>query len=198
MQSKIIFATNNPSKVEEINSRVHGILQIISLAGAGIHEEIPEPFDTLKENASIKSQTIYKKYRQNCFSEDTGLFVEALHGAPGVHSARYAGTPSNNNANIQKLLENLRGEENREAYFQTIISLILNGEEYFFEGVCKGEIITSRKGEKGFGYDSIFIPTGSDKTFAEMDLKEKNTYSHRRIATDRLITFLQNHHAWKE
>lgn len=196
MSTTIIFATYNQSKAAEIRSRLPAFLQIQTLAELGMQEDIPEPYDNLKENAAAKSQTIHRLYHQNCFSEDTGLFVLALHGAPGVHSARYAGIPPDNNANIEKLLYHLQGVENRQAYFQTVISLIFHDQEFFFEGICSGQITSERIGDKGFGYDSIFIPDGSNKTFWEMELAEKNFYSHRRKATDQFITFLQNQPVW--
>lgn len=187
---KIIFATNNPNKVEEIKSIVSGMFNIVSLKEAGITVDIPEPHDTLEENASEKSLTIYKLTGENCFSEDTGLEVEALNGEPGVKSARYAGEAKNNSDNIEKLLQALAGIENRSARFRTVISLIINGTENKFEGICTGKIIKEPKGTMGFGYDSIFIPEGSLKTFAEMNMEEKNKFSHRKKATAKLASFL--------
>lgn len=187
----IIFATNNRHKVDEIKKVVGQNINIVTLADAGIDIDIPEPYDTLQENATTKSRTIHQLTGQNCFSEDTGLEVEALNGEPGVKSARYAGDERNFQANIDKLLHNLAGKQNRKAQFRTVISLILNGQEYFFEGICPGSIITDQKGEQGFGYDPVFVPDGSHKTFAEMSIEEKNEYSHRRKATDKLVAFLQ-------
>ena len=146
----------------------------------------------MDENASEKSGTIYQLTGKDCFSEDTGLEVIALNGAPGVKSARYAGEESDNKKNIALLLGNLKGIENRQAQFRTIVSLIRSGKEYFFEGVCKGMITQEEKGEKGFGYDAVFIPEGSEKTFAEMTLEEKNKFSHRKKAITKLIDFLNN------
>lgn len=190
MPVTLIFATNNLHKIEEIKHIVPPYLHIITLQQAGIDQDIPEPHDTLEANASEKSSVIHRLTSHNCFSEDTGLEVAALNGAPGVHSARYAGEGRNFEENVQKLLHNLEGNANRSARFRTVISLIWNNEEHFFEGICEGTITHTPKGKKGFGYDPVFIPDGSNKTFAEMDLEEKNTFSHRRKATDKLLAFL--------
>ena len=187
---KIIFATNNANKVEEIRSIIGNDFNVISLKEAGIEIDIPEPHATLEENASEKSATIYRLTGEDCFSEDTGLEVEALNGAPGVKSARYAGEGRNFEDNIAKLLAALQGKNSRKARFRTVISLLTNGKEYLFEGICYGMIFDVPKGENGFGYDSVFAPLGSTKTFGEMDLEEKNQYSHRRKATEQLIHFL--------
>lgn len=188
----LIFATNNQHKVEEIRSVIGNQFNIITLQEAGIDIDIPEPHNTIEANASEKSKTIYQLTKQNCFGEDTGLEVEALNGKPGVKSARYAGDEKNFEANIDKLLKNLNGIINRSAQFKTVISLMFNEKEFLFKGIIKGKIIHERKGENGFGYDSIFIPEDSDKTFAEMELSEKNIFSHRRKATDKLIEFLKH------
>lgn len=188
----IIFATNNQNKVNEIRAVTGDKFQIITLQEAGIFIDIPEPHDTLEANASEKSKTIFNLTKKNCFSEDTGLEVDALNGEPGVKSARYAGENRNFTDNIEKLLANISPAENKAARFRTVISLILDGKEYFFEGICYGRIVSERKGNKGFGYDPVFLPDGSEKTFAEMELDEKNQYSHRRKAMDKLITFLNN------
>lgn len=187
---QLIFATNNQHKVDEIKAVIGNFFQVITLKEAGINIDIEEPYDTLQENASIKSKSIHQLTKQNCFSEDTGLEVEALNGEPGVKSARYAGEPVSFEANVTKLLNNLQGIENRNARFRTVISLILDNVEYFFEGICEGKIINTTKGFGGFGYDSIFIPNGSSKTFAEMDLQEKNLFSHRKKATELFLQFL--------
>ncbi len=187
-----IFATNNTNKVNEIRSVLANRFQLISLKEAGIDIDIPEPHHTLKENASEKSSTIHKLTGKDCFSEDTGLEVLALNGAPGVKSARYAGEENDNKKNIALLLSNMEGIENRQAQFRTIVSLIQSGQEYFFEGVCKGVITLEEKGEKGFGYDAVFIPEGSDKAFAEMDMEQKNKFSHRKKAISKLIDFLNS------
>ena len=187
----LIFASNNKHKVEEILSVTGDQFNIITLTQAGINMDIPEPHDTIEANASEKSKTIFELTKQNCFGDDTGLEVEALNGEPGVKSARYAGEEKSFDANIDKLLINLTGKQNRNAHFKTVISLMWNGEEYLFEGIIKGEIAYERRGNNGFGYDPVFIPEGSDKTFAEMELSEKNLFSHRRKATDKLIEFLK-------
>ena len=187
---KLIFATNNQHKVEEIKTLIDDLFDVVSLKEAGIDIDIPEPHDTLEANASEKSKTIYKLTGQNCFSEDTGLEAEALNGEPGVKSARYAGDGRYFNDNINKLLEALKGNPNRKARFRTVISLILNGTEHRFTGICEGIILTEPKGEKGFGYDPVFVPDGETKSFAEMTLEEKNKYSHRKKATAQLLAFL--------
>ncbi len=187
----LIFATNNQHKVEEIRSVIGEYFEIITLKEAGIDIDIPEPHDTIEANASEKSRTIYNLTKQNCFGEDTGLEVAGLNGEPGVKSARYAGDEKNFEANIDKLLNKINRVDNRTAQFKTVISLIWNGDEHLFEGKIKGKIIFERRGQNGFGYDSVFIPEGSNKTFAEMELSEKNKYSHRRKATDKLIEFLK-------
>lgn len=189
---KLIFATNNQHKVDEIKPVVGSKFNIVTLRDAGIDIDIPEPHDTIVANATEKSTVIHKLTQENCFSEDTGLEVTALNGEPGVKSARYAGEVRNFQQNIDKLLFNLKGKEDRSAQFRTVISLILNNKEYLFEGICKGKIIEEQKGNEGFGYDPVFIPDGSTKTFAEMSMTEKNMFSHRKKATDKLIAFLQS------
>jgi len=195
---RLIFATNNQHKVEEIRSVIgNSSVEIITLKEVGIDIDIPEPFNTLEENASNKSRTIYEMKRTDptvigCFSEDTGLEVEALNGEPGVKSARYAGEEKSFDKNIEKLLEKLEGATNRKAKFRTVISLIIDAEENLFEGICEGTIGYSKKGKEGFGYDPIFVPDGSVHTFAEMKIEEKNQFSHRKKATDKLITYLSN------
>lgn len=189
--TKLIFATNNQHKVEEIQSAIGNIIEVISLKEAGINIDIPEPHNTLKENASEKSRTIHQLTGLNCFSEDTGLEVNALNGEPGVKSARYAGENKAFDKNIDKLLSKLGSNNNRKARFRTVISLLLNEKEYFFEGICDGEILSERKGEKGFGYDPVFKPAASDRSFAEMTMEEKNKFSHRKKAVDKMIEFLQ-------
>ncbi len=188
----LIFATNNQHKIDEIRSIPEIKFNIIGLKEAGIDIDIPEPYDTLEENATEKSTVIHKLTGLNCFSEDTGLEVEALNGEPGVKSARYAGNGKSFEKNIDKLLLKMKGEENRNAQFRTILSLILKGNEYKFEGICKGNILTDSIGKKGFGYDPVFLPLGSQRTFAEMDMEEKNKFSHRKKAMDKMIDFLQN------
>ncbi len=189
---KLIFATNNQHKVDEIRAVLGNGLDIITLKEAGIDIDIPEPYDTLEENASGKSRTIYEMTGLNCFSEDTGLETASLGGEPGVKSARYAGDSRSFDANIDKLLINLAGKEDRSARFRTVISLLIDGEEKLFEGICNGTIIDEKRGEQGFGYDPVFIPEGSAKTFAEMGMEEKNRFSHRKKATEKLVVFLNN------
>jgi XTP/dITP diphosphohydrolase len=189
---KLIFASNNAHKLSELISAIGSKFDIISLAEAGIQKEIPEPFDTLKENAREKAVTIHRLTGgENCFSEDSGLEVDALGGEPGVYSARYAGEPPSPANNIRKLLGALRDSTNRRARFITVICLILRNKEYFFEGRCEGHILPSPIGDAGFGYDPVFLPDGAAKSFAEMNAEEKNTFSHRRKAADLLITFLK-------
>jgi XTP/dITP diphosphohydrolase len=193
MKTTLVFATNNAHKVEEIRKVIGDRFTIVTLKEAGILIDIPEPHDTLEANATEKSSTIHHLTKQNCFSEDTGLEVDALNGEPGVKSARYAGEGRNFQDNIDKLLEKLNGQTNRTARFRTVISLIWHNREYLFEGICPGYITAEKHGTEGFGYDPVFVPDGADKTFAEMTIEEKNRYSHRRKATDQLIEFLQNY-----
>ena len=189
----LIFATNNKNKVDEVKAvLLKHDFNITTLLEAGIDIDIPEPHDTLEANATEKSKTIFMLTGKNCFSEDTGLEVLALDGEPGVKSARYAGNNRSFDANIEKLLVNLSAKKNKAACFRTVISLILDGTEYFFEGICAGKIVAERKGGNGFGYDPVFLPDGADKTFAEMDIAEKNKYSHRKKAMQKLIDFFDN------
>ncbi len=188
----LIFATNNKNKVIEVKSILKENFKIASLAEAGINIDVPEPFDTLEENANEKARVINELTKENCFSEDTGLEVNALNGEPGVKSARYAGDGRDFENNIDKLLSNLINIENRKAQFRTVICLILDGKQNIFEGTCKGSIIAERRGHSGFGYDPVFMPDGSDKTFAEMTLDEKNIFSHRKKAMEKLTFFLNS------
>jgi len=190
--SILVFATNNANKVAEIRNATDGLFNIITLKEAGIDIDIPEPHDTLEANATEKSMVIYQMTGQDCFSEDTGLEVEALNGEPGVKSARYAGNDRDFDGNINKLLENLKGHANRNARFRTVISLMQNGKEYLFEGICPGKIIEDKRGQNGFGYDPVFIPNGSNLTFAEMNMEQKNQFSHRKKAVEKLLHFLKN------
>jgi len=192
---KIIFATNNKNKVEEIKHLSHQKFEIFTLQEVGIDIDIPEPHDTLEANATEKSTTIYKLTNEAVFSEDTGLEVEALNGAPGVKSARYAGEERNMQDNIDKLLAELKDKPTRAAQFRTVVSLIIGGKEYQFEGICKGHITNEMDGTNGFGYDPVFIPVGSDITFANMDITEKNKFSHRKKAVQQLIDFLNDFQA---
>ena len=187
---KLIFATNNQHKVEEVRSILGNEFEIKTLKEAGINIDIPEPHETLEENASEKSKVIYQLTKTNCFSEDTGLEVEALNGEPGVKSARYAGDQKSFDDNIERLLSKLKDQTNRKARFRAVISLILDGNEHLFEGISEGVIINEKKGNLGFGYDPVFVPNGSNKTFGEMELPEKNQYSHRQKAVEKLVVFL--------
>jgi XTP/dITP diphosphohydrolase len=188
----IIFATNNENKVSEVRSILDDPFRILSLKEAGIDIDIPEPHNTLEENAREKAIIIHRLTLQNCFAEDTGLEVTSLNGEPGVKSARYAGENRSFQNNIDKLLSELDNQENRKAQFRTIICLVCNGKEEIFEGVCKGTIIAERRGISGFGYDPVFIPEGSTKTFAEMTIAEKNIFSHRKKAIEKLTTYLKS------
>jgi len=190
VKTTLIFATNNKHKVYEVCSLVGEQFEVITLNEAGIHVNIPEPHNTIEANASEKSRTIYELTGKNCFGEDTGLEVDALNGAPGVKSARYAGEQKSFDANIEKLLLELNLIEDRSAQFKTVVSLFWSGQEHLFEGIAKGKIIRERRGGNGFGYDPVFVPEGSEKTFGEMTLNEKNIFSHRRKAIDKLIGFL--------
>ncbi|HZG99828.1 MAG TPA: RdgB/HAM1 family non-canonical purine NTP pyrophosphatase [Flavisolibacter sp.] len=190
----LIFATNNQHKIEEIRAVLPAHFSIITLKEAGINIDIPEPHNSLEENAREKAKTIFRLTNTNCFSEDSGLEIDALNGKPGVKSARYAGEGQSSADNIQKVLRNMEGKTNRKAQFCTVICLILNGNEHLFEGICKGTIISAETGTQGFGYDPIFVPDGAVHTFAEMTMEEKNQYSHRRKAVDKLVAFLNNYH----
>ncbi len=187
---QLVFATNNRHKLEEVAAKIDGRIQLLTLDDIGCYDDIAETGLTFRDNASIKSSFIYNNYKLNCFGDDSGLEIDALNGEPGVYSARYAGTHGNHDANISKVLENLNGVANRNAGFRTVISLIWNGEEHFFEGTIKGTIRHERSGSHGFGYDPIFQPDGYDMTFAEMSLDEKNRISHRAKAVEKLIGFL--------
>jgi XTP/dITP diphosphohydrolase len=187
----LVFATNNQHKVDEIQSIVGKDFHIIPLKEAGINIDIPEPHDNLKDNAAEKARTIHALTQKNCFSEDTGLEIDFLNGAPGVKSARYAGEDRDFQANIDKVLHELNNTTNRAAQFRTVICLIWENKEYYFEGLCKGTITSVMHGEKGFGYDPIFIPGGSTKSFAAMTMDEKNSFSHRQKAVTQLFSFLK-------
>jgi XTP/dITP diphosphohydrolase len=192
IMTKLLFCSNNIHKIEEIQVAIGQFVKVVGLREAGIFIDIPEPYDTLEKNASEKSSVIFTLTAMSCFSEDTGLEVDALNGEPGVRSARYAGTGRSQEENIDKLLDGLRGKDHRAARFRTVISLIWAGKEYLFEGICEGTILRERKGASGFGYDAVFSPSGSEKSFAEMTMEEKNSRSHRRKAADKLVLFLQH------
>ena len=189
--TELIFATNNRHKVQEVQAAAGNNFLLVTLEQADIYIDIPEPHATLEANASEKSTVIYKLTGKNCFSEDTGLEVDSLGGEPGVKSARYAGDNRSDDDNINKLLQELEGKSNRHAQFRTVISLIIQGKEYLFEGICPGTIGYEKRGDRGFGYDPVFTPSGADKTFAEMSIEEKGKYSHRKKALDKLTAFLQ-------
>ena len=187
---QLVFATNNRHKLEEVEAKIKGHLKLLSLEDIGCNEEIAETGTTFRENASIKSRHIYDKYNLTCFGDDSGLQIDALNGEPGVFSARYAGEHGNHDANINKVLDKLNAVTNRKARFITIISLIWDGDEYFFEGTVEGSIRTERNGDNGFGYDPIFEPEGYNITFAEMSQEEKNNISHRAKAVEKMTAFL--------
>ena len=189
---KLVFASNNPNKVKEVAAQLGSQFEIVSLKQAGIEEDIPETQQNLEGNARQKAHFIKDKYGFDCFADDTGLEVKALDGEPGVLSARYAGGDRDSEANMDKVLEGLKGRSDRSAQFRTAICLILNGEEHLFEGVAVGSIREKRSGSEGFGYDPIFEPKGYDITFAEMDIAQKNEISHRGKAVAKLVEFLTN------
>lgn len=192
MKRKLVFATNNLHKLEEVSAILGNQIELLSLNDINCHTDIPETADTLEGNALLKSRFIYENYGMNCFADDTGLEVEALEGAPGVYSARYAGDGHNSEANIIKLLDNLKEKKNRKAQFRTAISLIIDGNKYLFEGIIKGEISITKKGNSGFGYDPIFTPEGYNETFAELGSDIKNKISHRALAINKLCEFLHS------
>jgi XTP/dITP diphosphohydrolase len=188
---KIVFATNNPNKLAEIKQLMPAGINILSLKDIECFEELPETSDTLEDNAAQKAYYVYDNYGHNCFSDDTGLEIEVLDGRPGVYSARYAGPECRAEDNIQKILAEMKGEENRDASFRTIISLVIDGREFQFEGQVEGQIIPEKWGDQGFGYDPIFLPDGYEESFAQMTVEEKNIISHRGLAVKKLIQFLQ-------
>ena len=188
---KIVFATNNKNKLREMREIMDGLYEVLSLEDIGCHEEIVEDADTIQGNAKIKADYITNRYHLDCFADDTGLEVDALDGAPGVYSARYAGEQCSYQDNVNKMLAALKGVENRKAAFRTVIALNLKGESYYFEGRCDGQITEEQRGTEGFGYDPIFQPDGFEETFAEMDHQSKNAISHRGRATQKLIAFLK-------
>ncbi|WP_186757374.1 non-canonical purine NTP diphosphatase [Echinicola salinicaeni] len=189
---KICFATNNPKKIEEVKAALGNDFTIVSLKEIGCYEELPETGDTLDFNAFQKARHVFENYQVSCFADDTGLEVQALNGAPGVYSGRYAGEPRSDERNVDLLLENMADQSDRNAQFRTVIALILDGKEYSFEGIAKGEITNSRSGEGGFGYDPVFRPENHDQTFAELSMQEKNAISHRGKAVRKLIDFLDS------
>lgn len=190
---KIVFATNNSHKLSEVSAILGAEVQILSLADIGCHEGIPETADTLEGNALQKARFVHERYGMDVFADDTGLEVAALGGRPGVHTARYAFPDRNDTeANTDKILGELEGVADRSARFRTVIALILGGREYLFEGVVEGEIATARRGTEGFGYDPVFVPEETGKTFAELGVEVKNQFSHRSRAVRKLVEFLKN------
>ncbi len=188
---KFVFATNNKHKLEEVTKIISNDFELLSLKDIQCFEDIPETQQTIEGNASQKAFYIYEKYKINCFADDTGLEIDALNGEPGVYSARYAGENCSFEDNVRKVLKNLKTETNRNAQFKTVISLIMDGKEYQFEGIIKGTILNEARGNSGFGYDPIFLPEGYSKTFSELQAEEKNRISHRGIATKKLAEFLK-------
>ncbi|EDP96097.1 non-canonical purine NTP diphosphatase [Kordia algicida OT-1] len=187
---KIVFATNNQNKVKEVQSLLPSHITILSLKDIGCEEDIPETQPTIEGNAIQKAQYVKEHYGYDCFADDTGLEVHALNGEPGVFSARYAGSQRNADDNMNKLLHNLEDKEDRSAHFKTVVALILNGEQHTFTGICEGTIIKKKKGDKGFGYDPIFMANGFSETFSQISLAEKNRVGHRGKAVQKLIDFL--------
>ena len=188
---KLVFATNNKHKLEEVRAILGNRIEVLSLNDINCHDDIPETADTLEGNALIKARYIYEKFGVDCFADDTGLEVESLGGEPGVYSARYAGEDCNPEANMYKLLQNLTGKNNRNAQFRTVIALIIQGEEKLFNGIVKGTISNEKIGNAGFGYDPIFIPEGFSESFAQMTSDMKNSISHRYRATEELSKYLK-------
>ena len=187
---KLVFATNNAHKLEEVSAILGNSVELLSLKAIDCNDDIPETAETLEGNALMKARYIHERYHCDCFADDTGLEVEALNGAPGVYSARYAGVAHDSEGNMQKLLKELEGKENRKARFRTVIALILDNKEYLFEGIVEGEIIKEKRGGSGFGYDPVFVPQGESATFAELGEEVKNRISHRARAVEKLNQFL--------
>jgi XTP/dITP diphosphohydrolase len=188
---KLVFATNNKHKLEEMRAILGGKVELLSLADIDCHDDIPETADTLEGNALIKARYIYDKYGCSCFADDTGLEVDVLGGEPGVYSARYAGENNDSEANMRKLLQNLTGKSERSAQFRTVIALIIEGEEFLFDGIVRGRISEERMGSAGFGYDPIFVPDGYEESFAQMAAEQKNAISHRSRAASALNDYLE-------
>ena len=191
---RLVFATNNRHKLDEVRAIVGDRVEVLSLNDIDCHDEIPETADTLQGNALIKARFIYEKYGVDCFADDTGLEVESLGGEPGGYSARYAGEECRSEANMQKLLHNLTGKTNRNAQFRTVIALIIKGEERLFNGIVKGTITEEKRGDSGFGYDPIFVPEGFSESFAQMSGEQKNSISHRYRATEQLSDYLKENY----
>ncbi len=189
---KLVFATNNRHKLEEIKGILGEGFDLLTLSDIGCMEDIPEEQPTLEGNARQKAFYIYERYGYSCFADDTGLEIDALNGDPGVLSARYAGLEKDSQANMDKVLTRLEGISDREARFRTVISLVIDGAEKQFEGIVEGQIIIEKRGKAGFGYDPVFVPSGYKKTFAEMELAEKNQISHRGRAVHKLTEYLKS------
>ena len=189
---ELVFATNNQHKLEELQALLGSKIRLLSLNDIGCTDEIPEEQPTLEGNASQKAFYVFNKFGYNCFADDTGLEIEALNGGPGVYSARFAGEEKSPQANMDKVLRLMEKIKNRKARFRTVISLVIDGAETQFEGIVEGEILTAKQGDKGFGYDPLFMPAGFRKTFAEMDMSEKNGISHRGRAVEKLVQYLNS------
>ncbi len=187
---KILFATNNKHKVNELRQILPPRFELVTMADLNCYDDVEETGSTLEENALIKARYLYSRFGISCFADDTGLEIQALNGAPGVFSARYAGENKDSRENVALVLRELNGESNRKARFRTVIALIIDGQEHLFEGTVNGKISTEAKGGSGFGYDPIFVPEGYELSFAEMDADTKNSISHRKLATDELVKFL--------
>lgn len=192
---KLVFATNNLNKLKEVQKMLPKTITLLSLEAINCFNEVEETETTLEGNAKLKANYITTNFKYNCFADDTGLEVESLQGKPGVYSARFAGEPANSENNMQKLLTELNHKKDRKAQFRTAICLNINGKQVLFEGICKGEILTEKQGEKGFGYDPIFKPEGFSESFATMNSEEKNTISHRGIAIKKLVQFLKENYS---
>lgn len=188
---KLIFATHNKNKTKEVKSMMPSHIELLSLDDINFHTEIEENATTLEGNALLKAKTIFEKTGINCFADDSGLLVDALNGAPGVYSARYAGSQKNDEDNMQKILHELKDKANKNAHFKTVMALIIDGKEYLFEGKIEGKIISEKLGTNGFGYDPIFVPDGYNKTFAQIDADTKNKISHRARALQKMLEFLK-------
>ena len=188
---KLIFATHNKNKTKEVKSMMPSHIELLSLDDINFHTEIEENATTLEGNALLKAKTIFEKTGINCFADDSGLLVDALNGAPGVYSARYAGSHKNDEDNMQKLLSELKDKTNKNAHFKTVMALIIDGKEYLFEGKIEGKIISEKLGTNGFGYDPIFVPDGYNETFAQLDAETKNKISHRARALQKMLDFLK-------
>lgn len=188
---ELVIASNNQGKIREIRSMIQDI-SLLSLADIGFTDEIEEPFHTFEENALTKAQTIYRFCEKNVFADDSGICVPALDGAPGVISAHYAGFPRSDERNLQKLIDDMKGQQDRSVYYKAVICLIWEGREYFFEGICNGQLLEAPRGDGGFGYDPVFVPEGYEQTFAELPLDVKNKLSHRGIAVRKMVDFLNN------